>query len=320
MRPLEDIQIVTLTIAICSTVANGLALFIITSKKWKVVTIYSMAKISLVSADLVFALSSLLQCISEMHVLPRSIDGISIGIWLDIVQNSTTLISFANITLIATQRYRGIKCPFKYLKITKRQQLIYIFLVWICGFSLGCIGLAAYHPSLPLIYMDFTQDIAVIVTSLPLFSLTLISTAAMLHTYFKHTRSNILNSGNSVTTNRKKHGGVVKMTSLIVLCYVIFCGPWLFMSPYQLIKDVGEMAFLEAENDLDNEAVVNSTSAAVLGGVDLDTGWNDDISESIFSIVKQMFNLNGIVDVVVYGIFDKEFRSSLKALFTCKNC
>ena len=43
-----------------------------------------------------------------------------------------------------------------------------------------------------------------------------------------------------------------------------------------------------------------------------------DISSNLFTISRQIFNLNGLVDVLVYCIFDKEFRSALKDLFTCK--
>ena len=68
------------------------------------------------------------------------------------------------------------------------------------------------------------------------------------------TRHSIINSRDSVTSKRKKHGGVVKITSLITVLYVVFCGPFLCIALYQLTKSLER-----SRADFDETALANFT-------------------------------------------------------------
>ena len=139
-----------------------------------------------------------------------------------------------------------------------------------------------------------------------MFSLTIISKAAMIQAYCKYNRVSVINSGNSVTSNRKKHEDV-KMTSLLTVLYVAFCGPFLGMSLlYQLIKVSAEPA-----NDLINSASANFTISAA----DDDLMNNFDVTETINKVFQLMVHMNGLVDVTIYCILDKDFRGSLMNIF-----
>ena len=141
-----------------------------------------------------------------------------------------------------------------------------------------------------------------------MFSLTIICTVAMLHAYYKHTRHSIINSGDSVASNRKKHGGVVKITSLITVLYVVFCGPFLGVALYELTKELERY-----RGDFDDTALANLTITRA--GDELMN--NHDVTGTMFLVFQYMLYMNGLVDVAVYCIFEKDFRRSLKNLITC---
>ena len=125
MEFLSDYNLVKLIIATVSAVANAIALFILIFRKKKELTIYSMTKISLVSADLVYSILMVVRVAMETSVYAIVDDDDVISI-LGLLESTMILISFANISLIAVERYHAIKQSFKYSRITKRRQLYYI--------------------------------------------------------------------------------------------------------------------------------------------------------------------------------------------------
>ena len=297
-RVMDLISTISVILSIITVFANILVALVIASKKWGGMTIYCMAKFSLALSDIVYAVFA---CVSVL-IDGEETSGVR---WSMMVQNAMKLISYTNISLIAAQRYSAIKHPFKYSSITKRKQLLYILSVWLVGFFFSSIDIIfAVFPTLPIAF--YLKDAFILIVGILMFSLTVISTAVMLQTYYKHTRSKVLHSGSSVTSNRKNHASVVKMTCLITLGYVLLCVPWLILDFYIQVKN---------KTSVPKDFAVNITLYEDTSSDDLD---EFELDERIYDILHILFNLNGILDVIVYNVLDGEFRSSLNALLSCK--
>ena len=126
------------------------------------------------------------------------------------------------------------------------------------------------------------------------FVLTITSTLAMSFVYYRNERnSTVRSTGNTVISNRKDdcNWKMVKMTSLMVAGYVIICLP-----------------------------LISTIIITVIGPSlrhDSDAIWSNERAEGYARIV---FNLNTIVDVIIYSFVDEEFQNHVKCLYRKIRC
>ena len=214
MSTADIITICFIAVSIISIVGNILVVLFIYSVKKHERTKLMMVKSSLAVSDLGYSINLLLSLVVYCNsaVCEYASDSVTAGF---------SCISFYNLCLMAAQRCYAIKSPFKYQQISRRTQCIFIFIVWMTG--IPCI---AAKFMLPLKWSQGLQvDIyyriyAVLVYHLPI-SLTLLFTIAMYVVHFMSIRNARIRHVSSTHDDSK----LVKMTSLIVLGYLVTCVP-----------------------------------------------------------------------------------------------
>ena len=236
--------------------------------------IYSLGRLSLSMANFGASLVIFMKCIQSFINLESIVHDIYFGMGFYLGSVSTS-----SVCLIAAQKFYAIVYPFKYSQITKQRQVRCILSIWMLYIPLlAGLLLQALKFHLP----DYFNMVVVIYGQIVPFSAGFIATIAMFIAYLKHRNNNGMQSrDDSVSSNQRSHGKVVKVTSFMTVGYIITCGPASVMNMY-----------LSTQGSL---------------RVDLSTF-------SIEYLAYLLYDFNGSINIIVYILVDKQFRMYCKSI------
>ena len=282
-----DVVMLTCTILqsliiILSLIGNSLVISNVHSQATQ--TTFMKAKLSLALSDLGFS------CASAVYVMYMWMSHLIIyQPWLD----NTKLVSLCmyqfflsasinSLAVIAFHRFYAIKEPLKHMHTSTKKQFLSIIAAWIPSFTF--IVLTLFHQ---FGYMDFisTTAFGIVffgVSMLIPFATLITCTTALLVVYLHDkNRSNI----NEIGINcRRNHRKVVIMILFMVFGYYTTCGPFL--------------------------------AATFIHYFQKPFNANDSTRLQVLS--QTLLGLCGVVDIIAYSVFDRQFRNYVKKVLSIK--
>ena len=225
---LETTEFIVLNFVILLVALVGNALVISSICTLKEKTIYSLAKLSLAVADVLFVILSIILYTHYKLTNPLLFPG-RIYLFTGVVLGCT---SASHVCSMAIQRYYAITTPFKYSQITKKKQMGYLAVIWTLNLFLLVLLLGIPH--LP----TYLQLFLVICGSFVPLTLTIVSTLAMLFAYFRYVKHNYMQSSDETAlSTQRNHSKVVRITLLITIGYIITCSPMVYVTICMAIND-----------------------------------------------------------------------------------
>ena len=286
---------IQLFLSVVSLLLNGLVISIILRMKKRNTGNTTLSLFTRMSLSVADTLAALCSALSTALLLMYSRDAMTENTWdmiviLTLLHGYFITTSFLHLIFMSIRRYKAITSPLLHINSSRRKFFIYLCLIWIPGLFPTVFTLysnTAYfnnsqdEKELYTCLLRINDWLVLIVGYITPYVLTLISTCAMSFQYCRMSRARNWSVASAVFDRKrqKKDAKFVKMIMMIVCCYTLTCLPYIVQLATFVFKNL-----------------------------------KVDYTGIIFTCPGTIMMANGIVDVLVYSIMDKNFRNQLKSM------
>ena len=282
-----------LIISVISVFANALVIVVMIKNLKKDKTLHKYTKLSLAIVDLLTALVTMANASLLLYAKEDMNDTvISMWVYLTIFQMHFMTTSFCHLSLMSIRRYLAITSPIEYcLNSSKKRYFVFLFLIYIVG--LAPVGVLIHarlqfgsdDKLMDMYFLRFSEWFILLASYVVPYIITVLSTLAMGVQYFikKKKVENDIAKKNSIVVDRRRQERqkkMIVMISLIVAGYTFTCLPFIIQLSYFTIANMRYSPF-----------------------------------EIGLLIPGTIMVANGLMDVLVYSLFDDKFCYQVRSLF-----